>query len=386
MRADYRPDNDGLRAVAVLSVLFYHYGAAWLPGGFVGVDVFFVISGYLITRNLRARVIDEGLSAFTFLVDFYNGRIRRIFPAALVMLAGSLGAGPYLLMPGDYADLGQSAAYSAFGTGNLFFYRNTGYFDREAEMQPLLHMWSLGVEEQLYLLWPLFLAGFLTISRGQKAITAGLICAVIVASLTYTIGLIVTEPKAAFYWPQARAWELAAGAALVFLPSIQSGRTAETIGAVGLALVAWSLLALNKDSAFPGPKCRARRGWRRTSDLASIRDADSRSACERPNALHRSDLLQPLPLALADPGLLEALCQRRDARCQRGNRAGSSCLCDRLPLLALRRDTCPKGAVRAHHHDPGWSIRGCTGACGRSAYSFARRLSRSHIARSRPNA
>src|SRR5579862_1605778 len=114
----YRPDVDGLRAVAVLGVLIFHYGAAWLPGGFVGVDVFFVISGFLITRNLTARILDDGLRGRALVVDFYHRRVLRILPAALVMLAIALIAGWWLSMPGDYADLGQSAAESAVGAGN----------------------------------------------------------------------------------------------------------------------------------------------------------------------------------------------------------------------------------------------------------------------------
>ncbi len=149
-RPDYRSDIDGLRAVAVLGVLVYHYGATWLPGGFTGVDVFFVISGFLITSILRREILAGEFS----LLGFYDRRLRRIAPALFAVLLVSLVAGWFLLIPGDYADMAKSAAYSAGGLGNLYFFWNTGYFDQAADLQPMLHMWSLGVEEQFYFVWP----------------------------------------------------------------------------------------------------------------------------------------------------------------------------------------------------------------------------------------
>lgn len=145
----YRPDIDGLRAIAVLSVIAYHFGLP-VPGGFVGVDVFFVISGYLITA-----IVFRDVQANEFsLVGFYDRRVRRILPALLVVLIATLVAGFWLLWPDDYSDLSLSAISAAFGVSNIFFMLNTGYFDPASELQPLLHTWSLGVEEQFYVVWP----------------------------------------------------------------------------------------------------------------------------------------------------------------------------------------------------------------------------------------
>ena len=147
----YRPDIDGLRAISVLSVLAYHYRAPFpyfpLPGGFAGVDVFFVISGFLITGILTTDIAAGRFS----IVGFYDRRIRRILPALLVMLAATLLTGKFLLMPGDYQALANSTAAAAFGVANIFFLNHTGYFDQAADLMPQLHTWSLAVEEQFTL-------------------------------------------------------------------------------------------------------------------------------------------------------------------------------------------------------------------------------------------
>jgi peptidoglycan/LPS O-acetylase OafA/YrhL len=168
----YRPDIDGLRAIAVFAVLFFHYGVRSMSGGFVGVDVFFVISGYLITKGLADDIGRNGCSVGPLLVRFYNKRIRRIAPAALVLLGVTLIAGWFMLMPGDYRSTGDSAAFSALGAGNIYFYLHTGYFDRNSDLQPLLHMWSLGVEEQFYLAWPILLTGIIWIGKGRRILSA----------------------------------------------------------------------------------------------------------------------------------------------------------------------------------------------------------------------
>ncbi|MFU0504106.1 acyltransferase family protein [Pseudaminobacter sp. NGMCC 1.201702] len=250
--ADYRPDIDGLRAVAVLSVLLFHYGVTTLSGGFVGVDVFFVISGYLITKGLADDIGKNGHSIGPLLVRFYNKRIRRIVPALLVVLATTLGAGWFLLMPGDYASTGESAAYSAFGLGNLYFFWNTGYFDREAELQPLLHMWSLGVEEQFYFVWPVLLAGIIWMARSRHLVVAYSIASLMVAGFAYSVHTVATDPKAAFYLPHPRAWELGAGALLAFLPVIRNRLASEAMGIVGLGLILWSVSSLVGTEASPG--------------------------------------------------------------------------------------------------------------------------------------
>src|SRR5580698_1011099 len=152
---EYRRDIDGLRAIAVILVLFFHAYPSLVPGGFIGVDVFFVISGFLITGLIRA---DLHAGSFS-LIAFYGRRIRRIFPALVVVLAAVALGGWFVLLPAEYLALGKAIAASATFTPNLLFWSEAGYFDAEALRKPLLHLWSLGVEEQFYLFWPLLLLG-----------------------------------------------------------------------------------------------------------------------------------------------------------------------------------------------------------------------------------
>ncbi len=245
LKSDYRPDIDGLRAIAVIAVILFHFDVPGFPGGFVGVDIFFVISGYLITRLLVAE--GGGLS----LVEFYGRRMRRILPAMLLMICFSLIAGWFLLLPGDYAGLGRSAAYSTFGLGNYYFLWNTGYFDREAALLPLLHLWSLGVEEQFYLVWPLLLLIANRLARGRQLPVIALICIVAVVSFSITLHLEAIDPKQAFYVPFSRAWELAFGGLLIFAPPIGRRRTSEAFGLIGLGLVVASTIWMSPSQPLP---------------------------------------------------------------------------------------------------------------------------------------
>ena len=202
----------------------------------------------MITQTLKDRINRDGLS----IADFYSRRIRRILPALIFVLVVSLVAGFFLLLPGDYASLSDSAVYSAFGLGNFYFYWHTGYFDQEASLQPLLHLWSLGVEEQFYLFWPLLLAfGIWATKKWQFSLVLG-IATVIVFSLGLAVFMVGRDPKYAFYLPQTRAWELAAGALLVFLPVVHSGRLSLALRGVGVVLIAYSLLTLTESMPFPG--------------------------------------------------------------------------------------------------------------------------------------
>lgn len=252
MNLDYRKDIDGLRAIAVLSVLVYHYAPSRLSGGFAGVDIFFVISGYLITKHLVEDIQEHGFAIGPLLARFYNKRIRRIVPALLAVLLATIVAGWFVLMPGDYAAAGTSASYSAFGLGNLYFYWNTGYFDREAELQPLLHMWSLGVEEQFYFVWPILLVLIMWASRLNKIMGATTIAVLVAVGFAYSAKTLSLDPKAAFFLPLPRAWELGIGALLAFLPSIRPRWISELAGVVGLALIGWPLLTLQGSETSVG--------------------------------------------------------------------------------------------------------------------------------------
>ncbi|MEN3145678.1 acyltransferase family protein [Neorhizobium sp. IRAMC:178] len=252
MKLGYRPDIDGLRAIAVAGVVLYHYGATWLPGGFTGVDVFFVISGFLITSILRAEIERDKFS----LKVFYLRRLRRIFPALLVMLTILLAAGWWLLMPADYVALAKSSKYSALGLANFYFLRNTGYFDTAADLQPLLHIWSLGVEEQFYFVWPLLLfLGMRTLGTGRSFVAT--LATVVLFGFAYAVWNVSLDPKGAFYLPHARAWELAIGALVAFLPAIQSSRLSRVAAAIGALFVIISLTAIRSNYVFPGMNA----GW-----------------------------------------------------------------------------------------------------------------------------
>lgn len=248
----YRADVDGLRAIAVMLVLLFHLGFAPLSGGFVGVDVFFVISGYLITSNI---VSASDAGSFS-LLDFYDRRIRRIFPALLAVVGTTCGVGYFVLTPGDYLNLGQSAAYTSASIGNLYFLWHTGYFDAAADLMPLLHTWSLAVEEQFYVVWPLFLLGVTRLSGGSRLSLLCSIVACAVLSLLASIYQVATDPKAAFFLPHTRAWELAIGAILAVAQNVawtfRAGALVNVLKLIGLGLIAASALVLTPESTFPG--------------------------------------------------------------------------------------------------------------------------------------
>lgn len=164
----YRPDIDGLRAVAVLGVLVYHAFPQWLPGGFAGVDVFFVISGFLITRILLISLSTQRFS----LKDFYIRRILRLFPVLLVVLLFTLIAGAFVFLPADYAQLGMNTLGGAAFVANLLLANDTGYFASDSAFNPVLHLWSLGIEEQFYLVWPLMLWLITRLKRTRLSVWA----------------------------------------------------------------------------------------------------------------------------------------------------------------------------------------------------------------------
>lgn len=206
----YRPDVDGLRAVAVMLVLLYHAGLGF-PGGYIGVDVFFVISGFLITG-----LILKEQNAGTFsLANFWVRRIRRIIPAATVMVVAVLVVGFFLLLPNDYSDLGKSTIAQQLMFSNVYFWQNTGYFDGPADLKPLLHTWSLAVEEQFYLGYPLLLILLKRFRRGTTPIVLGLLA---LGSLVLSQYGVNHHPSATFFLLPTRAWELLIGGLICFMP------------------------------------------------------------------------------------------------------------------------------------------------------------------------
>src|SRR5580692_6574859 len=204
---DYRADIDGLRAIAVLAVIGFHAFPAWIRGGFVGVDVFFVISGYLISTILLAGM-ERGSFRFS---QFYMRRIRRIFPALIVVLVACMVAGWLVLFSFEYKALGKHIAGSAAFVSNFVLWNEAGYFDKATAIKPLLHIWSLGIEEQFYIVWPLLL--YLVWKRK----TATLVLLLLLLAFSFTFNVLSSDRAADFYSPLARFWELMAGAVLAYL-------------------------------------------------------------------------------------------------------------------------------------------------------------------------
>lgn len=206
---NYRADIDVLRAIAVLAVLFYHMHFPLFSGGYIGVSIFFVISGYLITGIIKRKLENNN---FSFL-EFYENRIRRILPALLVVILFTSFFYPLVATHDDYRYLMRTIKRTIFGLSNIFFYGNTNYFDPDAEQIPLLHTWSLGVEEQFYFIMPLFL--FLLTKKVKKAIAA-YIAAIFLLSFICSLFSIYYNEKFAFYMLPSRAWELLTGSFLAY--------------------------------------------------------------------------------------------------------------------------------------------------------------------------
>jgi peptidoglycan/LPS O-acetylase OafA/YrhL len=265
----YRPDIDGLRAVAVLSVLGFHAFPSWVRGGFIGVDVFFVISGFLISTIIFEN-LDRGTFSFS---EFYARRIKRIFPALILVLAASYVFGWFALLSDEYRQLGKHIAAGAGFVSNFVLWKEGGYFD--AENKPLLHLWSLGIEEQFYIVWPLFLWCAWKWKFGLLTVTF------VVASISFILNVerIRTDSLASFYSPQTRFWELLCGSMLAWLTlykkeayraaratierwvasaihretSSADGRTlSNVLSCAGLFLLAFGLWRIDEDFSFPG--------------------------------------------------------------------------------------------------------------------------------------
>jgi peptidoglycan/LPS O-acetylase OafA/YrhL len=263
---DYRPDIDGLRAIAVLAVIGFHAFPAWIRGGFVGVDVFFVISGYLISTILLTGM-ERGSFRFS---RFYIRRIRRIFPALIVVLLACMVAGWLVLFSFEYKALGKHVAGSAAFVSNFVLWNEAGYFDKAAATKPLLHIWSLGIEEQFYIVWPLLL--YLVWKR--KAATLALL--LLLFTFSFTFNVLSSDSAADFYSPLTRFWELMAGAVLAYLSLhwenldkiirklprpvpqiIGSGAALESItrnitAVIGVFLIVATVFTVDETKKFPG--------------------------------------------------------------------------------------------------------------------------------------
>lgn len=204
----YRPDIDGLRAIAVLSVVAFHAFPRWMQGGFIGVDVFFVISGFLISTIIFQN-LDKGTFSF---FEFYARRVKRIFPALLVVLACCYAFGWFSLLSAEFKQLGKHIAAGAGFVSNLVLWSEAGYFDKSADTKPLLHLWSLGVEEQFYIIWPLLL----WVAWKRKFNLATVATVIGAASLLLNLKGITHDSTATFYSPQTRLWELLSGSLLAW--------------------------------------------------------------------------------------------------------------------------------------------------------------------------
>ena len=244
----YRRELDGLRALAVLPVIFYHAGFSAFRGGFVGVDIFFVISGYLITSLIVSELQVESFS----LLRFYERRARRILPALFLVMAVCIPVGWILLIPSDLRDFSRSLAAVSVFSSNILFWSESGYFDTAASLKPLMHTWSLAVEEQFYLLYPVCL--LLAWKLGKKW-TVRLVAGTAVASLALAHWGALQKPSATFFLLPTRGWELLIGALIAFrLPDTQyqPGRAVrEMAGFLGLSLIAYAVFSFDETTPFP---------------------------------------------------------------------------------------------------------------------------------------
>ncbi len=259
----HRPDVDGLRAIAILSVLGFHAFNRLLPGGFVGVDIFFVISGYLISGILL-----RGLAQNTFsFANFYSRRVKRIFPALALVLVATYLAGWYLLLPDEFARVGKEIVAGAGFVANISYWRESGYFDQASELKPLLHLWSLGVEEQFYLIWPLLLF----VAWKRKINLLWMTLGILLASFVLNVVRVHAHEAATFYLLPSRLWELALGGAYAcweagrtagprpLTPLWPSGRVGsegrvacQVLAGLGLLLLLFSVVYLKSSLVFPG--------------------------------------------------------------------------------------------------------------------------------------
>jgi len=242
---NYRSDIDGIRGIAVLAVLLFHFFPEVFPGGFIGVDMFFVISGYLITSAILKEEKDKGIFSI-----FYTRRILRIFPALIVVLVFCFIVGWNTLFKDEFETLGRHIFGGVFFSSNFILWKETGYFDTQSELKPLLHLWSLSVEEQFYILWPLLL--FL-IRKKSSWIKKLMLITILLTSLSLNIFYSPRLPDTTFYFPVTRAWELCLGA---FVPIFGHFKAASKVSAgffhlIGLMLICFGFFFINDKTIYP---------------------------------------------------------------------------------------------------------------------------------------
>lgn len=243
----YRPDIDGLRALAVSAVVLFHAGLTPLSGGFVGVDIFFVISGYLITLIILKDCQAERFS----MIKFWERRVRRIIPALLAVILFCLSVGWFLFMPDDLKNLGQQVLAQAAFSSNILFYLDAGYFDAASDTKPLLHTWSLAVEEQFYLFFPLI---FFLVWRFARKYLVPLLTLCFLASLGLSIYGADHHPSITFYMLPTRAWELLIGALIIFLPPVRlsSAFWRSALSFIALLALMAPFFFYTEKTTFPG--------------------------------------------------------------------------------------------------------------------------------------
>jgi len=247
----HRPEIDGLRALAVLPVILFHGGFALFSGGYVGVDVFFVISGFLITSI----ILDERIAGIFSIAGFYERRARRILPALFFVMLACIPVAWIWMLPQELGSFGQSLVAVSLFVSNMLFWRTSGYFDLAADQKPLLHTWSLGVEEQFYLVFPLLIA-FLWRFGTRRLLT--ILAAGSLVSFLASDWMLSKHAVGSFFLAPARAWELFAGSLLaaaeapVALHEIVSKRMREGLGAIGLALILTPVFVYGPSTPFPG--------------------------------------------------------------------------------------------------------------------------------------
>jgi len=296
MDPKYRPYIEGLRAIAVLAVLFFHTQVPGFSGGFVGVDIFFVISGYLITSIILKDIRENRFS----IARFYECRIRRIFPALFPVMVVVLAVGAYLFDKSAFKNLGESITATTLFSSNIVFWRESGYFGATSLEKPLLHTWSLAVEEQFYIIFPIEL---MLIGRYLKGRYLPLVLVAFVLSFVASVSGVTHYSGATIYLVPTRAWELLTGSLLAIgvFPAPSSSWQKNLFAIVGLAFLIGSIVWYTEATPFPGLAAlllalgsgliiHSGRGWH----LSRTKNTHSSSAC-----LCGSHFLFTLPLALA---------------------------------------------------------------------------------------